>query len=282
MIGHVVASELAITHEVIGTTSQPTWQGWGRFKNVVPSLQIVEGLDLLNKELIREKVLRLQPDVIVNCAGVVKQSPLSKDVSRLYALNSEAPQILSRFSQDNGIRLVHISTDCVFDGAKGNYSDESTPTALDPYGHSKAQGEVSGPGVLTLRTSVVGREISGARGLLEWAISQRGRTVNGYKNARYSGLTADQFSEVVGLVIDRFPRISGIWNIASAPIDKFSLLKLFNATFDLQLDIQVNTDIRVDRTLSATRFSEATGWVAPSWDQMIHGFHAYAETRYDG
>jgi len=282
MIGHVVASELALAHEVIGTTSQPTWQGWGRLKKVVPSLQILEGLDLLNQESFREKVLRLQPHVIVNCAGAVKQSPLSKDVLRLYALNSEAPQILARFSQDNGIRLVHISTDCVFDGAKGNYSDDSTPTALDPYGHSKAQGEVSGPSVLTLRTSVVGRELRGNQGLLEWAISQRGRRVDGYKNARYSGLTADQFSEVVGLVVDRFPSLSGIWNVAAAPIDKFSLLKLFNATFGLQLNIRVNTDIRVDRTLSATRFSEATGWVAPSWDRMIREFHAYAEPRYDG
>lgn len=212
---------------------------------------------------------RLQPNVVVNCIGIVKQSEAAKDSLVSISVNALFPHRLAQLCRPRGIRLIHISTDCVFSGRRGGYCEDDVSDAEDLYGRTKFLGELSYESCLTLRTSIIGRELEASYGLIEWFLSQDGQTVRGYANAIFSGLTTAALAEVIGMIIADHPGMHGVWNIASVPISKMELLSLIKRIFLLNIQIEKDDTVVVNRSLDANRFCHATGFVAPTWHDMI-------------
>jgi dTDP-4-dehydrorhamnose reductase len=173
-------------------------------------------------------------------------------------------------------KLIHFSTDCVFSGGRGNYTEDDHPDPTDLYGRTKLLGEVSAPDSLTLRTSIIGQELRGHHGLIDWFLGQRGRHPKGFAHARFSGLTTLDFAELVGYIIRAQPDLHGLWHVSSDPISKFDLLRIVNRIYRLEIDLARDETFVCDRSLDSARFRERTGWQPPSWEDMITRMHAEA------
>jgi dTDP-4-dehydrorhamnose reductase len=211
----------------------------------------------------------VQPTVVANCIGVVKQRPEANDPLVSITINSLFPHQLARLCRERAARLIHVSTDCVFSGQRGAYTELDVPDPEDLYGRSKLLGEVMGDGCLTLRSSMIGRELQGALSLLEWFLAQRGVTVRGYSRAYFSGLTTPALSRIICDVAEYHPDLHGVWHVAAAPISKLALLRLVRDAFGLDVTIEVDDLTAIDRTLNGQRFEDATGFVVPDWPTMI-------------
>jgi dTDP-4-dehydrorhamnose reductase len=222
----------------------------------------------------------LRPNVVVNCIGVVKQ--LAIEPPEIVRLNALFPHELAAACAPRGIRLIHLSTDCVFSGRHGGYIETDTPDPIDLYGRSKLAGEPAGPHVLTLRTSMIGWELGGRRqGLLEWFAGERGGTVRGYTRAVFSGPTTPVLSRAILAAIDH-PELTGTWHVAAEPIAKHELLLALRGALELEVDIVPDEALAIDRSLDASAFRAATGWAAPSWEEMIGELAATAPARIVG
>jgi len=229
----------------------------------------IEGVSVEDFDSVTRAIAKIQPNVVVNCIGIVKQDAAGKDPISSITVNSLFPHRLARLTANSGARLIHLSTDCVFSGRHGNYSESDVPDAEDLYGRSKLLGEVTNERCLTIRTSMIGRELSGAHGLLEWFLSQDGGRVRGFKQARFSGFTTNALADVIAKIIMDHPDLSGVWNVASSPINKFDLLTLVKQTYGLAIEIEPDESFVCDRSLNDSRFREATGFKRPSWPEMI-------------
>lgn len=220
-----------------------------------------------------ENFLRLrQPEFVVNCIGIVKQRAEAEDAIRSITINSLLPHRLVKICGEWGGRIIHISTDCVFSGKQGGghgYNEEDPTDAEDLYGKSKRLGEVTAQNALTLRTSIIGRELSNHASLLEWFLSRNHNQVAGYKRAFYSGVTTNHLAEVVGDIIERHPRLSGLYHVASHTISKYKLLHLIREAFHMFIEITPDENFFCNRSLNGERFHQATGYVCPSWPEMI-------------
>jgi len=211
----------------------------------------------------------VHPSVAVNCIGIVKQAEAARDPLPSIAINALLPHRLAQLCRSEGTRLIHISTDCVFSGRKGDYVEGDLSDAEDLYGRTKFLGEVAGEGCMTIRTSLIGRELGTSYGLLEWFLSQEGKTVPGYRRAIFSGFTTKAFAEIMSWIITQRPEMHGVWHVASEPISKFELLSLVKQTYRLNIEIEADESVVVDRSLNGGRFREATGLVPPPWPDMI-------------
>ena len=236
--------------------------------------RIITGVDITN-EFAREDLLRrVAPDVMINCVGLVKQSLNANDAYQSILLNALLPHQLAKHCGELGIKLVHISTDCVFSGLKGHsYFEGDYADATDLYGKTKFLGEItSDNNVLTLRTSHIGNEINTCNGLLEWFLSQSDEC-QGYTNAIYSGLPTIELVEVIENILVKYPKLSGLFHVSSEPISKYDLLSLVANVFQKKINIVPNADLKINRSLDSSLFSGATGFVAPSWEEMIKKMH---------
>lgn len=231
----------------------------------------VEGHDF--ESLVRA-VGESRPHVVVNCIGIVKQVKAAKDPLASLAINAMLPHRLADLCGAAAARLIHISTDCVFSGRKGGYSEKDLPDADDLYGRTKLLGEVDRPGCLTLRVSILGRELRDGHGLLERLLFHRGDVMPGYRRAIYSGLTTPTMAEIIGGIIDSHSTLSGVWHVASEPITKYDLLVLANQIFHAEVRIVPDDSFVCDRSLDGRRFCEATGFRIPSWHDMIQQVHS--------
>jgi dTDP-4-dehydrorhamnose reductase len=234
-----------------------------------PAESIVEGVDATDDGALKRSFAAARPDVVVNCVGVIKQLDAARDPLVSIALNSLLPHRLARMCAGAGARLIHISTDCVFSGRKGMYVESDVTDAEDLYGRSKILGEVAGPGRLTLRTSMIGRELAASNGLLEWFLSQRGGAVNGYARAVFSGLTADVFSRLILDVIEWHADLSGVYHVSSEPISKYDLLRLIDEAYGTNVEIRRDESVAIDRSLDSSRFRAVTSFAPPSWRDMV-------------
>ena len=209
-----------------------------------------------------------RPDVVVNAIGVVKQRPGGTDDALAHAVNARFPHLVAEATTAAGIALLHLSTDCVFDGATGSYDESAPVSAVDTYGRSKAEGEPAGPGVCVLRTSMIGRELRGAAGLLEWFLAADA-PVPGYARARFSGLTTPVLADLLVQLARRPEPLTGTFHVAADPIDKASLLSLLVPHYRPGTEVIPLDEPEIDRTLDGRRFAAATGFVAPAWPTMI-------------
>jgi dTDP-4-dehydrorhamnose reductase len=208
-------------------------------------------------------------EVVVNCIGIVKQSSRADDAVGTIRVNSLFPHQLAAACRERGMRLIHVSTDCVFSGRTGGYDEDDVPDPVDLYGRSKLLGEVAGDDALTIRTSMIGRELEGANGLLEWFLGQAGGAVRGFSRAVFSGPTTPVLSRAIAGVIGGHPGLEGVHHLGADPIDKHELLLMLREAFSLDVEIERDDTVQVDRSLDSSRFRAATGWEPPSWERMV-------------
>ena len=230
---------------------------------------VVEGVDLMNLDEVDHLLRCWRPELVVNCAGIVKQRAEAHDAVACLTINALLPHRVARTLEDWGGRLIHFSTDCVFTGRKGSYRESDPADAEDLYGRSKLLGEVDAPNALTLRTSMIGRELTCARGLLEWLLASEGRVVRGYRRAVYSGLTTPALAGIVAELWTRRTRMRGVYHVAGDPISKFSLLHLLKDAFGIKIEIRADDEVLCGRSLIDDRFRAATGTARPSWAELV-------------
>ncbi len=231
-------------------------------------------VDVENQDSLVKILDQLRPNVVVNCAGLTKHKPAAEDPLVAIPINTLMPHRLAGLCKLIGARLIHVSTDCVFSGEKGSYTEDDFADARDVYGKSKALGEVNYPHAITLRTSTIGKELQSKYGLLDWFLSQEGRC-KGYTRAVFSGLPTVVFAQVVRDMVIPHTELSGLYHVAAKPINKFDLLKMIAKVYGKTIDIVPDDKLVIDRSLDATRFQSATGYIAPEWPELIKLMYEY-------
>jgi dTDP-4-dehydrorhamnose reductase len=267
MLGHQLLRHLEPRHEVTVTLRRPlnAYREHGLFR-AGNSIAEVDARDWPTVEAALDTV---DPEAVVNCIGIVKQRDEAKSAIPSIEVNALFPHRLLAACGAAGRRLVHVSTDCVFSGREGGYSEDDVPDPVDLYGRSKLLGEVASPPGLTLRTSIIGRELARKTGLVEWFLAQTG-TIRGFRRAIYSGVTTREMARIVERVLADHSELSGVWHIASQPISKYDLLLLLAHLLDRhELEIVPDDDFLCDRSLDGSRFAAATGYRAPAWPEML-------------
>lgn len=268
MLGHRLWINLSKEHETWVTVreSNSPFPDCPEF----PKRHVRTDVDATNFDQVTRALASIQPDLVINCIGLIKQmGHIARDPIFSISLNALLPHRISLICRTAKIRLIHISTDCVFSGKKGNYTETDQSDAEDLYGRTKFLGEVSyTPHTITLRTSIIGREIRNRLGLIEWFLAQKG-PIKGFRNAIFTGFTTDELSRIIlNYVIPRTD-LTGIYQVSSNPISKFDLLTLVNKAFEKNITIIPDDEYKIDRSLDSTKFREATGYIPPSWEEMI-------------
>jgi dTDP-4-dehydrorhamnose reductase len=276
-LGHRLCLDWAERFECWGTVRAPVEDP---VAELLAPARLIAGISAEDPDTLRSALERARPDVVVNCVGAVKQAEAGQQPIPAIRINSLFPHELAAACREFSARMIHVSTDCVFSGERGRYSEQDVPDAADLYGRSKLLGEISGEGLLTLRTSLIGRELRLSLGLLEWLISNRGGSVKGFSRAVFSGLTTIALASEIGVVIEEHPGLDGIWHLASEPIDKLELLTELERALELGIEIVPDDSVIVDRSLDSTRLCRETGRQPRRWDQMVDELAADA-TPYD-
>jgi len=237
--------------------------------------RIISGINAENTDSLLQAYQIARPQVVINCIGLIKQLADGNNPLRAIAINARLPHQLSELCKLTDSRLLHISTDCVFSGNKGNYSESDAPDAKDVYGRSKLLGEVDEPHTLTVRTSMIGHELVSNRSLLEWFLAQKD-PVKGFNKAIFSGLPVLELSHVIKNLILNRQNLSGLYHVAGFPISKYELLQLIATTYNKSIDIIQDDSLVIDRSLNAARFNQATGYQPPKWPELIQQMHEFS------
>ncbi|WP_123602177.1 SDR family oxidoreductase [Micromonospora sp. Llam0] len=240
--------------------------------------RIADGIDATRFDQVRRIVDELRPDVVVNCVGVIKQRPDVRDATHTVTLNALFPHLLAQTCGQFGSRLIHVSTDCVFSGRRGGYVEDDLPDPPDLYGRSKLLGEVTREGALTLRTSIIGHELTSSRSLVDWFLSRPG-VVQGWTGAIYTGVTTVEFARLLRTVVLPRTDLTGLYHLAAEPISKYDLLRLIAEVYRWPGDIAPDDGFVCDRSMRADRLADVTGYRPPSWPDMVRSMHA-ARTRW--
>ena len=233
------------------------------------------GVDVENFDALARLLGRVRPQVVINCIGLVKQLAEADDPLAALPINAMLPHRLSRLCALGGARLVHVSTDCVFAGTRGGYTEADSPDAQDLYGRSKLLGEITHAAhAITLRTSIIGHELASAHGLVGWFLAQKG-PVRGYAKAVFSGFPTVELATIVRDHVLPHPQLSGLYQVSAAPIDKLTLLRLVAAQYGSDTTITPDERVVIDRSLDSTLFRQATGYVPPAWRELVRRMHAF-------
>lgn len=234
--------------------------------------KIMQGIDAESYDSLARAIAEAQPDVVVNCIGIIKQLPIANDPLTAITINAQFPHRIALLCKAAGARMIHFSTDCVFSGEKGNYTESDQSDATDLYGRSKFLGEVEYDHCVTLRSSIIGHELKGRYGLVEWFLSQEWR-INGYTNAIYTGFPTIEMSRIIGQYVIPTPDLSGLYHVSSPPISKFDLLGIIAERYGKTTKIVPFDGFRCDRSLNSERFRKATGYEPPNWTELIAVMH---------
>lgn len=231
-------------------------------------------VDVENADHLLKVFAEVRPDVVLNCVGIVKQLSEADEPLTAIPINSLLPHRLAKLCAASDARLIHFSTDCVFSGSKGGYAEIDTPDAVDLYGRSKLMGEVDYPNAITLRTSLIGHELSGKRSLVSWFLSQSDR-VKGFRRAIFSGLPTVEIARVVDELVLPNPDLCGLYHLSVDPISKFDLLSLVADVYGKSIKIIPDDDLVIDRSLDSSRFRLATGFSAKPWPELVQAMHDF-------
>jgi dTDP-4-dehydrorhamnose reductase len=264
MIGHRLFSYFAERYETYGTLRDAS-----ATITAVNRERVINGIDVRDFERLSNAIANIKPNIVLNCTGIVKQISEKHAVSEQILLNAVIPHRLAELSQSMNFKSVTFSSDCVFDGLRGDYTEDDTPNATDIYGATKALGEVDYANALTIRTSTVGIEIGTKHGLVEWFLSQRGQ-IDGYARAIYSGLTTLELARYVEHILVSCPDLFGLHQAAADKISKFELLNMLSEKLDRRdIEIVKNIDFKCDRSLDGSNLQSLTQYCVPSWDAML-------------
>jgi len=267
MLGHKLWQVYRNRFDTWGTV-RSSYRAYARY-DLFDSQRLLGGVDAFNFDTVVRALATVQPDAVINCIGIIKQLPTAKDPIATLTVNSLFPHRLANLCQAARARLIHISTDCVFSGSKGMYTEDDVSDAEDLYGRSKFLGEVDGPDCLTLRVSIIGRELQTTNGLVEWFLSNQDGSIRGYDRAIYSGFTTLAISDIIANVIEHHPELSGVYHVSSEPISKYDLLRLLRDAFKVQVKIEPYPEVCIDRSLDSSRFQAETNFTPPTWADMI-------------
>jgi dTDP-4-dehydrorhamnose reductase len=270
MLGHKLYQTLMPVADVVGTI-RGIYSDFGRYGFFTEST-IVPEINFSDSSYFDAVITQIKPDILVNCIGIVKQLKEANNRMLSIEINSLLPHKLYQICRSKGIRLIHISTDCVFSGKKGYYREDDISDAEDIYGKTKYLGEIAEDDALTIRTSIIGRELSTSNGLVEWLITNRDKQVNGYTNAIFSGFPTLHLAGIIRTIILNYPELSGLYHISSDPINKYRLLALINQKLSLNVNILKYPDFYCDRSLDSTSFRKITGFKPLTWEKMLDEF----------
>ena len=248
MLGHVVYNHfLEKGYEVYGTSSK---------EDII--------FDANNMETIKDIITDIKPDIIINCIGILNKMAEDNHVLAL-KLNGLLPHYLDELSKTYNFKLVHVSTDCVFEGTTGKYDEKSTPDAKSFYGRSKAIGEINNDRNLTLRTSIIGPDNNkNGIGLFQWFITQQNE-VFGYNKVIWTGVTTIELAKCIEKAIEE--NLTGLHHVVNNDfIPKKELLELFKKHFNKEINIKDNNEVVSNKTLIA---SESYNFNVPTYEQMI-------------
>ena len=266
MIGHKIAQSIQNNYELIGTSRKDI-----KNQDIGLNQGKIVKYDFLKHNL--ESLLKnVSPSVIINCVGITPRRGINESIKNFELLNSKLPHFIDNWTKLNKSKLIHFSTDCVYSGDKGNYYEDSDTDAKDTYGITKAKGEINNNHSLTLRSSMIGRELFNFTELFEWLYSMREKSVEGYSQVIYSGITTVRMGKIINKILKNNLTLSGILNISSTPISKHELLQKLSNAFDLNVDINENKNIKSNKVLISKKFTEITGINPPNWDELIEEF----------
>lgn len=258
------------THEVWGTLRNRTALHYFPDNS---HARLLAGVDVLDTDTLVTVLTKLRPEVVINCVGLIKQLADAKDPLTALPINAMLPHRLARLCALLGSRLIHVSTDCVFSGRKGEYLESDESDAEDLYGKSKYIGELHDqPNAITLRTSIIGHELGSSHALVDWFLAQQG-SVKGFGKAIFSGLPTMELARVMKDFVVPHCELNGLYHVAAEPIAKLDLLRLVAAQYGKKIEIVQDDALVIDRSLNGSRFSTATGYVPPTWPTLIQKMH---------
>jgi len=269
MLGHTLLKYLSSKSTLDVYATARTSSGLDQW--FAPNLRnrIRVDVDADNFDSIIRTFAAVQPDIVINCIGLIKHQSIANDPLSAITINAQLPHRIALICRAAGARLIHISTDCVFDGKKGNYTETDSPNATDLYGRSKYLGEVAyPPHCVTLRTSIIGHELKGKLGLIEWFLSQEGG-VRGFTRAIYSGFPTVELARIISDYVIPNEHLTGVYHVSSDSISKYDLLKLVAEKYQKQISIEPYDDFFMERSLDSTVFRRLTGYQPPSWPALI-------------
>ena len=234
-------------------------------------------VDVLNHDSLVSIVEQARPEVVINCVGLIKQLADANDPLAVLPINAMLPHRLANVCALVGARLIHISTDCVFRGDKGLYSEADQSDALDLYGKSKYIGELHDvKHAVTLRTSIIGHELDSHNALIDWFLSQNeGASIKGYEKAIFSGLPTVELARVIRDIVIPAKEMHGLYHVSADPIDKLSLLRIVADVYKKQIEIIPDKDVCIDRSLDSSRFRSETQYIPPKWPELIELMYRY-------
>lgn len=237
--------------------------------------RLICGVDVENSDSLVDLFMRVKPDVVINCIGLVKQLSEADDPLLAIPINSLLPHRLARLCNVAAARLVHLSTDCIFSGVKGMYSEADMSDAKDLYGRSKYLGEVDYPNAITLRTSIIGHELAGAHSLVGWFLAQQG-SVKGFRKAIFSGLPTVELARVIRDHVLPRPELRGVYHVSAEPINKFDLLTLIGRAYGKNIQITPDDSLVIDRSLDSSRFRKEGGYRPKPWPELVRLMREFA------
>jgi dTDP-4-dehydrorhamnose reductase len=266
MLGHRLY--LAARDRFTTMATVRSWASLGAATTLFERSDVIEGVDAFHADTVPRAFAAARPEVVVNCIGLVKQRSEAKEPLSALEVNAVLPHRLAALCEASGARFIHLSTDCVFSGARGRYSERDHADADDLYGRTKLLGEVSTGRALTLRTSMIGRELGRGSGLLEWFLAQDGRAP-GFTRAVFSGLTTTVLANLICELIEHHPELRGLYHVAAESISKYDLLRLASDAFGVATIVEPTPGPSIDRSLDGRKFADATAFTAPSWPDML-------------
>lgn len=264
MVGHKLTQVLSNNYKVFGTSRK----NCKSLKNFFPNASKFFQIDFLSDNFISD-INSIKPDVIINCIGITTRRISIQNQNLIEFINSKLPKVLSKYCDNNDIKFIHFSTDCVFSGKRGNYNEQDRPDASDIYGLSKSKAEKLNPNSLIIRSSMIGREIYNKTEFLEWIISSKNTEISGYNQSFYSGVSTIWMSNTIEIILKNFNSLRGLYNVSSVPITKFKLANLINNKFNLNITIKESNQINSNKVLISSKFVNETGILKPSWEDLI-------------
>jgi len=271
LIGHKLFEKLPEQFDNVYAVMHRTREELQQFELFRDNPNIIYNVDVLEFEKLKGILTALKADVILNCVGITKRKEEINIPSLAIETNSLYPHKLADWAKENNARVIHFSTDCVFDGSIGNYDEDSPTTGKDAYGKTKAMGEIRYDHCLTIRSSFIGQELLGKTELLEWFLNQKNPVIKGFTKAYYSGVSTIYMCKVVSDIIKNYPDISDLHTLATpTPISKYDLLCLAKEAYGVDVEIKPDDNFEIMPTLNGTKLSKKMNLEVPSWKEMMH------------
>jgi dTDP-4-dehydrorhamnose reductase len=278
MLGHTLCRVLAQRHGVVGTV-----RGHAKdYRSPLLEVPLYSYVDINNLNSVAGAIQMINPDIVINAIEMSKPTLDASNQDQTIAVNSLLPHKLAKYCQYHGAKLIHLSSDRVFAGTRGNYDETSCPDATDWYGRTKSLGDVWNDHDLTLRVSYIGHELylpGPARypkktGLLDWFLRQTWAPVPGFTQAFFSGMTTTAVARTIDTIITDNPDLTGLYHVAGPKISKHDLLTLINDRFKIHATIEPAPGFVIDQSLNDDRFRAATKIEKPTWPEMIDDLYA--------